>query len=815
MKSDDDVVSAFIYLQLCTYATGNNNEPLEKLTPLLSGSFGIVSRIVLHQALGNIYRSAADWHSSKIHFKEAIHLAKDNGYVCRAVECKAELGRAYRSSGCHSKALKHQEKLLKFATSRGDTFGIASACGYIGFTYYSMGRQYYSEAAKYLYSRLLLSNDELDDVAGYRWCLNNLGKVYLELKEHDLCIKLFSESAKIAKELGNMLGLGTAYGNLGSACRAVDKHHEAIDYHKQYLEIAEGNSDTGGVAIMQRELILDHLYLYSCQTAEDKKDVFLNQAQSYALEALKTSLVVRSRLGKEDDMLKIGNFEHNQAKIYSLLLFILVQQKQHEASLVISELGRAHALADRMREKFKLNSRFFSNVLGILGSDNKICISAISAVSEKIGELMEESNSHMLLYSMLENPLNKEHLLYMWHVHKVKEGIEVHFKESIAGSSNCVPNHSLFDEDYFSDLKLEIGLEEPMPEEFDKSHIKLDSGQNMSAADVPRDIVRRKNPRPATNNCAKKDILEELYDVLIYPMDEYMHVAASQTSKLIIIPHGPLFHVPFCALKKGEKHLVERFIICLCPSLCILDIGLQREKEWSKLSSSKEPVKVLAVGNPTMPLSEISQLGGSESEVKSIASLLNNTKLLCGHDATKNEVMAGFSKYPVVHLATHAITESSLSDILVSKVSSSKFSPYDVGDYAVKGAIILAKSDANCSGVLTSSEIEQLDLYPSNELVVLSCCNTARGTVTGDGILGLSRSLMCAGVMSMIVTLWRIEDNSTALLMKHFYQLYRESRDAPAALCDSMQYLIRLGYGCKKWAAFCCIGVKHSYNNNK
>ena len=78
--------------------------------------------------------------------------------------------------------------------------------------------------------------------------------------------------------------------------------------------------------------------------------------------------------------------------------------------------------------------------------------------------------------------------------------------------------------------------------------------------------------------------------------------------------------------------------------------------------------------------------------------------------------------------------------------------------------------------------------------------------MTGDGILGLSRSLMVAGACSMIVTLWPIPDAPTVLLMNAFYKEYKMSRDGPASLRKSMLSLIEQGYKVEQWAAFCYIG---------
>lgn len=798
----DRTILSFIYEQLCIYGQGDNTRPLNNLTPLLEeGSLSNFTRVVLHQALANIYRSAADRHKSTTHFKIAIQMAKSDGNIIKTKECRAELGRAYRSSGCHSKALKRQKKFLDYATGRGDTAGVANACGYIGFTYYSMGIQCYDEAVKYLYCKLELSRNELEDSAGYRWCLNNIGKVYLGLKEYNLCIQLFTESGEIAKRLGIMLGLGTAYGNLGSACREVGKHDDAVKYHQLYLEIAQKNADIGGVAIMQRELILDHLYLYKDETDAEKKSLFLAEAGIYGFKALKTCLEIRSRLSNEDDTLKIGNFEHSQAEIYSLFLFIAIEQGQHEAGLVLSELGRAHALADRIKHKFKVNSSFLEDILAIVGSDYEIVPSALSSVLKKIGRLISRLDSHILVYSIVENPLHKgklkEKLLYTWHVRSISGDqdceVQVHFKQSALGLNMSESDDSLVD-DYISSLMRQVQLTEAQL----TTHAADQQGRVVS-----RDIIRRKLPAP------KVDKFEELYDVLIDPMSQHLYGSSyHQGERLIVIPHGFLFGVPFCALKKQGRFLVEEFVICLSPSLYLLDIGLQREKEWSQLSSSKDDICVLAVGNPKMPESSITQLSGAEKEVNAIQSLLKNATVLCGAQATKKAVLNGFSKHSVIHLATHAIVEASLGDLAAEL--GAKVDTYDVGDYSVKGAVVLARSDSQCSGVLTSLEIEELCLEPSCELVILSCCKTGRGKITGDGILGLSRSLMCAGVMNMVVTRWPILDESTSLLMKYFYSHYAVNRDAPAALQLSMLHLIQNQYSVKQWAPFCCFGTRYT-----
>jgi CHAT domain-containing protein len=91
--------------------------------------------------------------------------------------------------------------------------------------------------------------------------------------------------------------------------------------------------------------------------------------------------------------------------------------------------------------------------------------------------------------------------------------------------------------------------------------------------------------------------------------------------------------------------------------------------------------------------------------------------------------------------------------------------------------------------------------------VVISACNTGQGRITGDGVIGLSRSLMNAGVPSVIVSLWSIRDNSTTTLMTEFYQnLQQKKLDKGRSLQKAMQTMIKQNFSPYDWAAFNLIG---------
>jgi CHAT domain-containing protein len=71
-------------------------------------------------------------------------------------------------------------------------------------------------------------------------------------------------------------------------------------------------------------------------------------------------------------------------------------------------------------------------------------------------------------------------------------------------------------------------------------------------------------------------------------------------------------------------------------------------------------------------------------------------------------------------------------------------------------------------GILRLHDIHNLRL--NADLVVLSACETALGTqVRGEGLIGLARGFMYAGASRVVASLWKVEDQATASLMKQFY----------------------------------------------
>lgn len=289
--------------------------------------------------------------------------------------------------------------------------------------------------------------------------------------------------------------------------------------------------------------------------------------------------------------------------------------------------------------------------------------------------------------------------------------------------------------------------------------------------------------------------LSLLYKLLITPIETFLE---GETKHIVFVPQGSLLGIPYSALCGNNGYLVERFAITVSLSLHLLQLGAASSQAQTCIQT------VLAVGNPLMPEKTIEQLKKASEEAKSVVETVQplHATLLCEGDATKEAVAKLIQLHQIVHLATHAIPTESLEDLDIPSTASS-MTPYS--DYSTRGAIVLAQSGKDCSGLLTAHEIQQMTI-PA-ELVVLSCCRTGQGRITSDGVLGLSRAFLTAGASAVVVTLWSIVDEHTSRLMRVFYDVYSKSRSAGFALQQAMNHLIQEGSEPGYWGAFLVIGL--------
>ncbi|HVA88642.1 MAG TPA: CHAT domain-containing protein, partial [Chloroflexota bacterium] len=219
-------------------------------------------------------------------------------------------------------------------------------------------------------------------------------------------------------------------------------------------------------------------------------------------------------------------------------------------------------------------------------------------------------------------------------------------------------------------------------------------------------------------------LLRRLYAVLLAPASGLLDGA----TRLTLAPHGPSYHVPFHALHDGLGFLVERAEVRYTPCAGLLEHFAARRRGAT------------GAGALAFAFSPGGTLPHAGDEGDAVVAALGG-RLLQGADATGAHLRQLAGQYAVLHLATHGA-----------------FHP----DEPLLSALDLSDSR------ITTLDVFDLDLRCS--LVTLSACETALGAEgAGDELMGLSRAFLYAGAPALVLSLWKVEDRSTSILMERFY----------------------------------------------
>ena len=212
---------------------------------------------------------------------------------------------------------------------------------------------------------------------------------------------------------------------------------------------------------------------------------------------------------------------------------------------------------------------------------------------------------------------------------------------------------------------------------------------------------------------------------------------------------------------------------------------------------------------------------GTGIEINAIKNLFhnNNWSVSLAEGVLANETRIKNVKSPrVMHIATHGFffpKADNTYDPIVKLMGLEKNTIYEHqlmrSGLLLSGAqnTIRGENIVEDNGILTSLEARDLDLI-NTELVVLSACETGVGNfVSGEGIYGLQRSILEAGAENVIMSLWKVDDTATQMLMTIFYANWIEKGMTKREALKKAQITIKNTEGYSSpyyWGAFVLIG---------
>ena len=301
----------------------------------------------------------------------------------------------------------------------------------------------------------------------------------------------------------------------------------------------------------------------------------------------------------------------------------------------------------------------------------------------------------------------------------------------------------------------------------------------------------------------------------------------------IISPSGGLAKIPFEALVLNGEPVVKNYQISYVQSLSAYALLKEREKELAQVKNRKT---LLAMGAPFYhppnnppPQSKCNQTKGDpqtsteklvQADAETYQTALQNLNFQwCNLKFTEKELDALAALFaaenPIIYRHQDASEPKLLAlnqQNVLSQYQYLHFSAHGYFDNTVPllSSLVLDQlnTDAQHDGYITASEWIGYNLR--SDLMVLSACQTALGdSVRGEGIMGLPYALYIAGNKNTLLTLWKIDDESTTEFLTRFYQKIKSSQSHIQALTETKREFFqhpvyRHPYF---WAAFLLYGV--------
>ena len=289
-----------------------------------------------------------------------------------------------------------------------------------------------------------------------------------------------------------------------------------------------------------------------------------------------------------------------------------------------------------------------------------------------------------------------------------------------------------------------------------------------------------------------------IYEKLLLPV---LPDPANKPTRLFISATGALATLPFEALiskrPDGEvnyhlPYLLRQYDISYTYAAKVLLDQSQHERHGNKLMA-------MGFAGDTRGLatrSSANNLPGTAQEVKAIKEVMKNgmNKYFLEDEATETVFKREVKDFNLAHLAMHGIGDT--TNALQSRL------------------IFRPGNDTVNDGNLYAHELYDLDLR-NLDLAVLSACESGVGKMQqGEGVMSMARGFAYAGCPSIIISLWKINDNTTARLMSDFYkylsQAERLDRALTRAKLDYLEASNEYNSHPAYWAAFLQMGNSKS-----
>ncbi len=765
--------------------------------------------------LGALYGHVGEPQEAINRYRQAELIFQNGGDPLAEASLMDKFAYAYYRLGYPEASMDYSLKALALYQKADFREGIAGALSKIGRIHYECSE--YQTALEYLEKSLLLYQQVQDQLLqGVLLC--EIGKVRRSVGELQRAIVSLDKALGILRNAQHPKGQADALNELGLAYRQRQDIAKALECFQEALRLNRESQDRFGEVQTRGNLarVLWDLGNSTDSLAQIQESIEI-------IESLRTKVAVSS--------LRMSYFSTIRQN-YELYIDCLMDQHrdkpaegQNGVALHVSEHVRARNLLDILQES---RAAIRQSIDPSLAAREKEVLRSLNAAAQRQDQLMAGKHSQEeadglaaqirsleIEYDQLQAEIRIRNNRYTELTHLEPLGLK-EIQERVLDEGTVLLEYSLGDERswLWAVSKTKLASFELPPRQ------KIEA----LASEVRKLLVARQlHPPGETASQFRKRVQEndahywksaaELSRLLVSPASPIL-----KDHRLLVVADGLLQYLPFAALPQPDNNrgseaaptplAVEHEIVNLA-SASMLDV-LRRQNVGRKAVEKSVAVfadPVYQRDDPRLSAAASAQarrktrletprggLSGSGAGVTDTYSGLRGGQAYArlvfsgreaddvfstagpgssirwlGVEASRERAMSQeLSRYQIIHFATHGETNDlhpSLSGLLLSTRDAEGRERY---------------------GFLRLPDIYNLNL-PA-ELVVLSACNTGLGrSVRGEGLIGLVRGFMYAGAARVVASLWAVDDESTAELMKRFYRGMLQEGLSPASALRTAQ----------------------------
>ena len=754
--------------------------------------------------LGNAYFLQGDYLRALHKYNEALKRARDIGDKGREVQCLNNVAAVYAMSANFPKALQYFKVTLTMAIKAGRKESEVQALTNIANIYKDQGK--HREALRY-YQEALESAEKNTLMPEVSVALANMAQVYEKRADYDQAVQYQNRALKIAIEIEDKSLQGFILRNLGTLNQDLGNDSVAIDYLFQAREIGIETKDVQVIWESQAGLGLCY-----------EKQGNLQEAITHYMNAIAVYDSVRK--GLDIESLR-NNFLEDKYEAYPSIVQLLAEDGKFSDAFAYAEKYKAKTILDIVSQRQDVFSELLSDTLQArlqqitsqhesAHKELSLEVSRFAQNKAKLVSLEQKITDLELKRATIMADLRRRHRAY--YQLTSPEILELEALQQILSDEQAVIEYILGPEKMSvfvitSDTLIysQMALNRQRLGRMLAELSPIFGSQGSSEKPNPAQVL---NARQADFSIPPA---YALYEVLLKPLEVWL----GGKKELIIVPDDLQFYLPFEMLVvdtagvetprdfENAKFLLEKYDISYVSSASLLNPGLQRPRKSSK--------GILAMGNPDLGAQpdepeqgellasrqppaariagdDLASLPYTETEVKTVGNVLagSRNRIYTGSRATEEAFKSEASDFSILHLATHFLTNDQQP--------------------LYSGIVLTQEQNGQEDGYLQTYEIFNMKL--NADLAVLSACNTGLGKLSkGEGLVGISRAFLYAGIPSLVVSLWSVDDKATSIIMGNFYKYVKAGFNKKQALRRAKVDFLKTSHGDPfYWAPFILIG---------